>query len=421
MLEFEISSATVTKDLPSTKLVVVGVGGAGNNTINALINHGTCDYTCIAVNTDVQALDISRATHRVRIGLQTTKGRGAGADPILGKVAAEEDLQQIIDIIHDADLVFLVGGLGGGTGSGALPVIARALKELGIVNICIVTKPFSFEGKRRMIIADQAIALLRDSVDTLITIPNEKLLHANQEEALSFVAACDLINNVINDYVRSIGDIITKPGYMNVDFADVKTVIKGQGSALMGSARAEGPDRALKAAHAAITSPFLDTTTIRGARGILVNISANHTLSLQEVQQAASRITEDCDEHANVIIGSVIDESLGNVLSVSVIATGFEQVTNQPRTAGEPRYAFNSRSTGASDIKSSYATSPSSTTSTSAAKDTSSAPLAKEHSLRDMLPALEKRLKDQYQPSLEELDTPSFLRKLSKESSSMKE
>lgn len=417
MLEFEISSTSVSKDSSTTKLVVLGVGGAGNNTINALVNSGRCDYTCVAINTDIQALDISHAAHRIRIGLQTTKGRGAGADPLLGKIAAEEDLEHIIDIVKEADLVFLVGGLGGGTGSGALPVIARALKELGIVNICIVTKPFGFEGKRRMLIADQAIELLKDAVDTLVTIPNEKLFQFNQETPLSFVEACNLINNIISDYVRAIGDIITKPGYMNVDFADVKTVIKGQGTALMGTARAEGPDRAIQAAHAAITSPFLDTTNIRGARSILVNITGNHTLSLQEVQQAASRITEDCDEHANIIIGSVIDETMGNIINISVIATGFDHTASTARTAGESRYAFQSRA--ATETKSSI-TQQASTIAQSAALKEPSISIAKEHCLRDMLPALEKRLKDQYQPSLEELDTPAFLRKLSKESSSSK-
>jgi cell division protein FtsZ len=414
MLEFEISGkamANTTKDLPTTKLIVLGVGGAGNNTLNALINAGRCDYTCVAVNTDVQALDVSHANHCVRIGLQTTKGRGAGADPLLGKIAAEEDLENIINTVKDADLVFLVGGLGGGTGSGALPVIARALKELNIVNICIVTKPFGFEGKRRMLIADQAIELLKDTVDTLVTIPNEKLFQFNQESPLSFVEACNLINGVIGEYVCSIGDILTKPGYMNVDFSDVKTVIKGQGTALMGTARAEGPDRAVQAAHAAITSHFLDITNIRGARSILVNITGNHTLTLQEVQQAASRITEDCDEHANIIIGSVIDEAMGNALGITVIATGFDPSTASRPTV-ESRYSFQART---SDIKSSIAMTQSAVGAQSSALKEPSIALTKEHSLRDVLPGLEKRLKDQYHPSTEELDTPAFLRKLSKE------
>lgn len=417
MLDFEIASTNVATDISTTKLVVVGVGGAGNNTINSLIDSGRCDYTCVAVNTDIQALDVSHAPHRIRIGLQTTKGRGAGADPLLGRVAAEEDLEHILDLVKEADLVFLVGGLGGGTGSGALPVIARALKELGIVNICIVTKPFGFEGKRRMLIADQAIELLRDTVDTLVTIPNEKLLQFNQDAPLSFVEACNLINGVVSDYVRSIGDIITKPGYMNVDFADVKAVIKGQGVALMGTARAEGPDRAVEAAHAAITSPFLDITNIRGARSVLVNITGNHTLSLQEVQQAALRITEDCDEHANIIIGSVIDETMGDAISISVIATGFDPSSSEDRVKNrqaESRYAFQRRSTP--DMKSLTPSQPSVAVPLTSLKE-SSIMLTKEHALRDALPGLEKKLKDQYQPSLEELDTPAFLRKLSKESS----
>jgi cell division protein FtsZ len=427
MLEFEISGSSVTSDFPTTKLAVMGVGGGGNNTINALIEAGKCDYTCIAVNTDAQALEMSRAPQRVRIGTNTTRGRGAGADPLLGKAAAEEDIHHVVTSVKDADLVFLIGGLGGGTGSGALPVIAQALKEHNILTICLATKPFAFEGKRRMLIADQTIELLKGSVDTLITIPNEKLFEFNQQSALSFVEACGMINGIINDYVRAITDIITKPGLINVDFADVRTVIKGQGPALMGTARAEGPDRALEAAHSALTSPFAESTTIQKARNILINITADHTLSLQEVQQAASRIAEDCDEHATIIIGSVIDESMGDALGITVIATGLIQqpASAQDLRTQESRYLYvNSRPTY-HDTKPAPQPTPSvpqvppATLVQSAVNTTkeSSISLSKEHHLREMIPSLEKRLKEQHHLSLEELETPAFLRKLSKESS----
>lgn len=424
MIEFEVSGSNKVLNFPPTKLVVMGVGGCGNNAVNALVEAQASSYTCVAVNTDVQALETSRAHEKIRIGLTTTKGRGAGADPILGKAAAEEDIDAIIAGVKDADLVFLIAGLGGGTGSGVLPVVARTLKEQGILTICLVTKPFAFEGKRRMLIAEQAIELLRNSVDTLITIPNEKLIQFNQQSSLSFVEACGMINGIISDYVRAITDIITKPGFINVDFADVKTVMKGQGQALMGTARAEGADRALQAAHAALTSPFSEITALRKARNILINITANHTLTLQEVQQATLRVAEDCEEHANIIMGSVIDESMGTTLAITVIATGFE--TQAAQATHESRYLYVGSRPAQAEVKPQVShqqaahgpvlSSAASPTPTMSVPKESPLSLTKEHPLRDMLPSLEKRLKDQYQNTLEELETPAFLRKLAKES-----
>lgn len=399
MLEFEISR-TVPATYPTTRCALVGVGGAGGNTINALVASGSEGITCIAINTDAQALELSRAHERIRIGNQTTKGRGAGSHPELGKAAAEEDLQRILEVVGNFDLVFLVGGLGGGTASGALPVIAQALKEKDILTICFATKPFSFEGKRRAQIADHAAMLLQTAVDTLITIPNETLLHMHKENDFSLIDAFSVINGIVGDCARNIVDIIMKPGHINVDFADVKTIMKGMGPALMGTARARGADRALQAAHAALSSPFLDSMSIRGARSVLINISGNSSLGIHEIRQAASRITEDMDEQATIIIGSVIDEMMGEDLCVTVIATNLPSMQRHqdkayPFTQTAPQYTHIAQEQNPG--------------------------LSKEHPLRDMLPSLEKRLKEHYALNQDELEIPSLLRKLIKEQQSSKQ
>ena len=303
---------------------VIGVGGAGGNTINSIIESGCDGVEFIVVNTDSQALELSNAEKKVQIGVKSTKGLGTGANPELGKRSAEEDLDKILEEIGSADIVFLNAGMGGGTGSGALPVIAHALREKGILSVAIVTKPFLFEGRRRARVADEAIEALEKEVDTLIIIPNQRLLDVVNYE-VSMIDAFSMINDVLSQSVKGISDIITKPGHINVDFADVKVIMKDMGLAVMGTAKASGQDRAKKAAIDAISSPLLENMSVAGAHGVLLNITGGKNLSLHEVSEAASIIYEQAHEDANIILGSVIDESLGDEVSVTIIATGFEK------------------------------------------------------------------------------------------------
>jgi cell division protein FtsZ len=306
------------------KIKVIGIGGAGGNTINSMIDAGFEGITFIAANTDSQALERSKAHHKLQLGIKSTKGLGAGANPEVGKRAAEEDLDKLLELVEDADIVFLTAGMGGGTGSGGLPVIAQSLKEHGILTIAIVTKPFGFEGKKRSHIAQDAIEKIKSSVDTLLIMPNQKLLEL-VESKITMIDAFNLINNVLIQSVKGIADIIAKPGHINVDFADVRTIMKDMGLAVMGTGRASGEDRAYKAALDAISSPLLENMNIEGARGILLNISGGPSLGLHEISTAASAIYEQADEQANIIIGSVIDETLGDDIIITVIATGFIQ------------------------------------------------------------------------------------------------
>lgn len=303
---------------------VVGIGGAGGNTVNSIIELGCTDIESIVVNTDIQALELSKAMHKIQIGIKSTKGLGAGADPLIGKRAAEEDLDKVLEVIGNADIVFLAGGMGGGTGSGALPVIAKALKDRGILSIVIVTKPFEFEGKRRARVAHEIIEQLKTMVDTLIVIPNQKLLQVADQQ-VSMIDAFNMINQVLSQSVRSISDIITRPGHINVDYADVRAIMKDRGLAVMGTGRAFGPERAHMAAMQAISSPLLENMSIEGARGVLLNITGGRNLSLQELSQAASLIYKAAHEDANIILGSVIDESLEDDILITIIATGFDE------------------------------------------------------------------------------------------------
>lgn len=304
---------------------VIGVGGAGGNTVNSIIESGCKNIEFIATNTDSQALEQSRATHKIQIGIKSTKGLGTGTDPELGRRSAEEDLDKILQAIGSADIVFLAGGMGKGTGSGALPVIAHALKELGILTIAVVTKPFTFEGKRRAHVAQTAIEALQKEVDALIIIPNQKLLDI-VGNSVPMTEAFSMINEVLSQSITGISDIITKPGHINVDFADVRAIIKDTGLAIMGTGRASGPDRARQAAITAITSPILENMDIEGAKGVVLNITGGKDLGLHEISDAASVIYAKADENANIIIGSVIDESMTDEVSVTVIATGFTSV-----------------------------------------------------------------------------------------------
>ncbi len=309
----------------AASIKVVGVGGAGGNTIDKMSQYDCDGIELIAVNTDAQALELSLADSIIHIGQKSTKGLGAGANPDIGKRAAEEDLDKIIEIVGDADIVFLTGGMGGGTGSGALPVIVQALKERNILTIVVITKPFSFEGKRRALIAEQAIERIRQYADTVIIIPNQKLLNL-VDDKVSMIDGFAMINEILNQSVRGISDIITKAGHINVDFADVREVMKNQGLAVMGTGTASGEGRAMKASLAAISSPLLENVSIAGARGVLINIAGSSSLGLHEIGAAASVIYDQVDENANIILGSVIDDSLGDQMMVTVIATGFNPV-----------------------------------------------------------------------------------------------
>ena len=320
MIDFEKEESRLA--LPAVRITVLGVGGGGCNTINSLLPAWYEAVTCVAVNTDLKALETSKAAHKIQIGVKSTKGLGSGANPDLGKRAAEEDLPEIMELVRNSDIVFLTGGLGGGTGSGALPIIARALKERDLLSVAVVTKPFSFEGKRRMRVAEEAEILLRKEVDTLITIPNEKLLEL-ADKKLSLVHAFDMVNEVISQFVKSIADIIARPGYINVDFADLKAIMKGKGMAVMGTGKASGERRALCAAQQAVASPLLDNVSIKGAQSVLLNVTGSSNLGLLEVSEAASLIMEQAHPDAQIILGSVIDEEMGDEVSVTVIATGF--------------------------------------------------------------------------------------------------
>lgn len=306
----------------SATIKVIGVGGAGGNTINRIIASGYSDVSCIVANSDAQVLEQSLAPVKIQLGIKSTKGLGTGANPELGKRAAEEDIDKIMEAVGTADIVFLTAGMGGGTGSGAAPVIAHALRSQGILSIAIVTKPFEFEGKRRAHIAQKAIEQLKGEVDALIIIPNQKLLEL-VEYNTPMEDALDMINNVLIQSVKGISDIITKPGHINVDFADVRAIMKDMGLAVLGTATASGEDRARVAALQAITSPLLENMSIDGARSVLLNITGGVDLGLHEISNAASIIYERVDENANIILGSVIDKTVKNEITVTVIATGF--------------------------------------------------------------------------------------------------
>ncbi len=326
MIEFE--SGTQLTSMPTICIKVLGVGGAGSNMVNTMIQSGIingADYNSIefiVANTDAQSLRISRAPVNIQLGVKSTKGLGAGANPELGRRAAEEDIEKIIEAVRDADVVFLLGGLGGGTGSGALPVIAKALRDQDILSIGAFTKPFTFEGKRRLKVAQESLDLLEQIIDTLIVIPNQNLIDL-VDKKVSLMNAFGMINDILNQLIKAIGDIIIRPGHINVDFADVKTIMKQKGYSVISTGKAAGENRALDAAMLAISSSMLDNAQIAGARYVLLNISGNSTLGLHEVSTAASVIYEQAHEDATIIVGTAFDEKLEKDLMVTVIASGF--------------------------------------------------------------------------------------------------
>ncbi len=301
---------------------VIGVGGGGSNAVNRMIRAELMGVEFIAVNTDAQALLQSDASHKIRIGDKLTRGLGAGGDPGIGQRAAEEDSEKIAEALRDSDMVFITAGMGGGTGSGAAPVIAEVARDLGALTIGVVTKPFSFEGARRRLNAEKASEQLRDKVDTLITIPNDRLKDVVSKDT-SIVDAFRVVDDVLRQGVQGISDLITVPGLINLDFADVRTIMKDAGSALMGIGRGSGENRASDAARMAIASPLLETN-IAGAQGVLFNITGGASLGLFEVDEAAEIIKETTDPEANIIFGTVIDERMGDDVMITVIATGFD-------------------------------------------------------------------------------------------------
>ncbi|NCN82927.1 MAG: cell division protein FtsZ [Candidatus Pacebacteria bacterium] len=319
------------------KIKVIGIGGGGSNAVNSMITSKQIQgVEFIAINTDAQALLTSQAETKLQIGSNFTKGLGSGADPEVGKTAAEESYEKLKDLLYDTDMVFITAGMGGGTGTGASPIVAEIAKQSGALTVAVVTKPFAFEGTRRMTSAEEGIGLLRDTVDTLIVIPNQRLMDV-VDKKMTLLDAFRLADNVLGQGVQGISDLITVPGLINVDFADVKTIMTDSGSALMGIGEASGENRASTAARMAIASPLLEVS-IEGARGILFNIIGGSDMTMTEVSDASQIISNAADPQANVIFGATIDETMGNSIKISVIATGFDE--RQMGFAGSKRQMF---------------------------------------------------------------------------------
>ena len=303
---------------------VVGVGGGGNNVVNRMVKTGTKGVDFIAVNTDKQALAVSSATYKIQIGEKLTNGQGAGSDPEVGRKSAEENRTQISKALEDADMVFITAGMGGGTGTGAAPIVADIAKELGVLTVGVVTKPFRFEGMRRMKQAEGGITELRNKVDSLVIIPNERLKLATDQK-ITMVNAFEIADDVLQQAVQSSSDLIKNTGFINLDFADVSAVMKDAGRAHMGVGRAAGKNKAEEAARMAISSPLLETS-INGAKGVLINVTGSMDIGLEEVETAANLVQEAAHPEANIIFGAAFDDTLEDELRVTVIATGFDEV-----------------------------------------------------------------------------------------------
>lgn len=340
MLEFDTNLDTLAT------IKVIGVGGGGNNAVNRMIEHGVQGVEFIAVNTDAQALNLSKAEIKMQIGAKLTRGLGAGANPEVGKKAAEESKEQIEEVLSGADMVFVTAGMGGGTGTGAAPVIAQIARDLGALTVGVVTRPFTFEGKKRSNQAAGGIGSMKEAVDTLIVIPNDRLLEI-VDKSTPMLEAFREADNVLRQGVQGISDLIATPGLINLDFADVKTIMSNKGSALMGIGVAAGENRAAEAAKKAINSPLLETS-IDGAQGVLMNITGGMNLSLYEVQEAADIVAVATDQEVNMIFGSVINENLQDEIIVTVIATGFNEEVSQPKMA---RPSFGQSKTTPSTMK----------------------------------------------------------------------
>lgn len=329
----------IVEELKAT-ITVFGVGGGGSNAVNSMVNSDLEGVSFMIANTDAQALRLSEVPTKIQMGTKITKGLGAGSNPEIGRRAAEEDLEAMMEHLANTDILFITAGLGGGTGTGAMPVIAKAAREQGILTVGVVTKPFLFEGKRRERQAEEAAKSLRDCVDTLIVIPNQKLLEL-ADPKISVLDAFALANDVLKQAIKGVADIIIRPGHMNVDFADVHSIMRGMGMAIMGTGRCSGEDRARKAALNAINSSLVEDVCIEGAKGVLINITGSSSLGLHEISEAANIIYEKASEDANIILGSVIDDAMGEEVMVTVIATGLSheraQATLQAHQAAAPR------------------------------------------------------------------------------------
>ncbi len=347
MLEFESNTDALAR------IKVIGVGGGGGNAVNRMIEHGVQGVDFIAVNTDAQALNLSKAEVKMQIGGKLTRGLGAGANPEVGKKAAEETREQIEEALRGADMVFVTAGMGGGTGTGAAPVIANIARELGALTVGVVTRPFTFEGRKRANQAQGGISAMKEAVDTLIVIPNDRLLEIVDKNT-PMLEAFREADNVLRQGVQGISDLIATPGLINLDFADVKTIMSNKGSALMGIGVATGENRAAEAAKKAISSPLLEKT-IDGAQGVLMNITGGTNLSLFEVQEAADIVASASDQEVNMIFGSVINENLKDEIVVTVIATGFTEAETHEKPAkpnyGQPQRTVATNTTTNTNVK----------------------------------------------------------------------
>jgi cell division protein FtsZ len=320
------------KSVLGASIKVIGVGGAGGNAVNRMMEAGLRGVDFIAANTDAQVLDQSRCPKRIQLGTGITKGLGSGANPNVGREAAEEDEAAIAEVLSGADMVFVTAGMGGGTGTGAAPVVARVARSMGALTVAVVTRPFEFEGRRRSQIAEDGLQALREKVDTLIVIPNQRLL-AIVEKHTPLKEAFRVADQVLHYATKGISDLITVPGLVNLDFADVKTVMAERGNALMGAGHSSGPNRAYEAAQSAVSSPLLDDVSISGAEALLVNVTGGESMTLHEINEAVTVVVDAAGRDANVIFGAVIDESMGDALSITVIATGFGKAEMKTRPA----------------------------------------------------------------------------------------
>jgi len=378
------------------KIKVFGVGGGGSNAVNRMIDAKVEGVQFVVANTDLQALQMARAPVKIQLGVKLTNGLGAGANPEVGRKGALEDADKIIEALEGADMVFVTAGLGGGTGTGAAPIIASLASEMGALTVAVVTKPFGFEGKRRMQQAERGLSELIDSVDTTIVIPNEKLLGVAQNAG--FFESFRVADDILRQAVQGISDIITIPGIINRDFADVKAIMAGMGYAVMGTATAKGERRAVEAAQKAIASPLLEAGAIDGARGILINITGSSSLKLAEVNEASTIIQSAAHEDANIIFGAVMDEHMKDEVKITVIATGFKTDNPQRRERREPAAVTSPRGTF---VPAAPTPAPGATISTSAKDRVAAA----ERDAMSMLPEMPPPLED------EDLDVPAFIRK----------
>ena len=384
------------------KIKVIGVGGGGSNAVNRMIDAKVEGVQFVVANTDLQALQMARAPVKIQLGVKLTNGLGAGANPEVGRKGALEDADKIIEALEGADMVFVTAGLGGGTGTGAAPIIASLASEMGALTVAVVTKPFGFEGKRRMQQAERGLAELIDSVDTTIVIPNEKLLGVAQNAG--FFESFRVADDILRQAVQGISDIITIPGIINRDFADVKAIMAGMGYAVMGTATAKGERRAVEAAQKAIASPLLEAGAIDGARGILINVTGSSALKLAEVNEASTIIQSAAHEDANIIFGAVLNEQMKEEVKITVIATGFKTDNPQRRERTRDAAAISSTRTPGAFVPATP-TPPPSVTVAAVSQDRAAAVAAAQHNALSMLPEMPPPLVD------EDLDVPAFIRK----------